>query len=369
MSYFPDVRHWLRVDRRLNSKGGCLAGILIAWGAFFHFTSSAKLQLLDSGYRAKFEYCTREEIRHGQWNEVTLSKAPYIPPELYYKGVHRSSVCEDFSSTDFNTYEWVPHNSSSNRYGGCVFDPWNATEFCSLGWTSIAILGDSLSWEHYSALLMSLGLHSDPSDQFVSRRGRKSIFTMGCNDTLKLIYQRTDQLEYVPQVIREDMPQILILNKGSHPVDNDVYEAGWNQTISILEDYERNLTRSGIPNLFLFRTTVPGHPQCETYAAPVNDIAQIEAVIANKSSYQTDMMKFKWWQFKDQNKIMEGLLEASTLQNYHVMDAYDLNIRRPDRHRPPDCLHNCFPGKTEVYHQLMLHFLKAGSHLSPPTIN
>lgn len=107
MSYFPDVRHWLRVVRRLNSKGGCLAGILIAWGAFFHFTSSAKLQLLDSGYRAKFEYCTREEIRHGQWDEVTLPMAPYIPPEGYYKGVHSS------------TFARISHPPTSTPTNGC----------------------------------------------------------------------------------------------------------------------------------------------------------------------------------------------------------------------------------------------------------
>ena len=363
---------WLCIiGGRLKSKGGCLAGTFIAWAAFYYYysvPSAAKLQ-----YQAKFHYCTREEIRHGRWNEVALPEAPYVPPEGYYKGVHGGSVCDDFSSTGdvlFYTYEWVPHNSSSSRYGGCTFDPWNATEFCSLGWTSIAIVGDSLSWEHYSALLMTLGLHSDPNDQFVSRRGKKSIFTMGCNDTLKLIYQRSDQLEYVPQVIREENPQILILNKGSHPVSDDIYMAGWNQTISILEDHERNLTSLGIPNLFFFRTTVPGHPQCETYTAPVNNITEIEAVIANKSLYQGNMMKFKWWQFKAQNKIMEDLLAQSTLQNYHVMDAYDINIRRPDHHRPPaDCLHNCFPGKTEVYHQLMLHFLKVSTHLPPLTNN
>jgi len=39
---------------------------------------------------------------------------------------------------------------------------------------------------------------------------------MACNSTLKLIYRRSDHLEYVPHVIREEQPQMLILNKGSH---------------------------------------------------------------------------------------------------------------------------------------------------------
>lgn len=344
------------MGRRITSRCGCLSATLLVWGSFYYSNSTIQLQLVQSN--DKLLYCTREEIKQGRWAEITLPEAHYVPPEGYYRGVHVGSVCQDFSPTDHDTYEWVPQNSSSNRFGSCIFDPWNASDFCSLGWTSIAIVGDSLSWEHYSSLVMSLGLYSDPNDQFVSRRHKKNIITMGCNDTLKLIYRRSDQLEYVPHVIREEKPQMLVLNKGSHPVNDDIYEGGWMQTISILEEYERNLTESGLPSMFLFRTTVPGHPQCEKYTAPVNNTTQMEAIIANKSSYLANMLKYRWWQFKAQNEIMERLLQKSTLQNYHIIDAYDINILRPDHHRPPDCLHNCFPSKTEVYHQLIIHFLK-----------
>jgi len=341
---------------------GCCLSAAIGWGYFYYSISTIHLQVVDSSN--KLLYCTREEIKQGRWTEITLPEAHYVPPEGYKK----SAICQDFSPTDHNTYEWVPQNSSSNRFsfGGCIFDPWNASDFCSLGWTSIAIVGDSLSWEDYSSLVMSLGLYSDPNDQFVSRRHKRNIITMGCNDTLKLIYRRSDQLEYVPHVIREEKPQILVLNKGSHPVNDDIYEGEWKQTLSTLEEYERNLTESGLPSMFLFRTTVPGHPQCEKYSTPVNNITHMEAIIANKSSYQANKQanKYRWWQFKAQNEIMEHLLAKSTLQNYHIIDAYDINILRPDHHRPPDCLHNCYPGKTEVYHQLKLHFLKMSAQSS-----
>mmetsp|Transcript_13498 Transcript_13498/g.27399 ORF Transcript_13498/g.27399 Transcript_13498/m.27399 type:complete len:368 (-) Transcript_13498:319-1422(-) len=357
----------------------CLSAALLVWGPYYYLFSISTIQLQlimetnDNNFKKASSYCTREEIKQGRWTEVTLPEAHYIPPEGYRKGVHAGSVCQDFSPTAFNTYEWMPHNSSSNHFGSllnrfgfgrCIFDPWNPNDFCALGWKSIAIVGDSLSWEHYSSLVMSLGLHSDPNDQFVSRRLKKNIITMACNSTLKLIYRRSDQLEYVPHVIREEQPQMLILNKGSHPVNDEIYKAGWQETINTLEEYEQNLTESGLPSLFLFRTTVPGHPQCEIYTAPVNNITQMEAVIANKSSYKANMLKFRWWEFKAQNVIMENLLTASRLRNYHILDAYDINIRRPDHHRPPDCLHNCFPSKTEVYHQLMLHFLKVSANSS-----
>ena len=347
------------VRRRIT--GGCrLGATLLVWGSFYYWIST--IQLVDLNSKNFFSYCSRDEIKQGRWTQITLPEAYYTPPEGYKKGKHRSSICQDFSPTQHNTYEWVPHNSTSNRFGSCIFDPWSASDFCSLGWTSIAIVGDSLSWEHYSSLVMSLGLYSDPNDQFVSRRHNKNIITMGCNDTLKLIYRRSDQLEHVQHVIWEESPQILVLNKGSHPVNDDIYESGWKHTISTLEEYERNHTgKFGMPTKVFFRTTVPGHPQCEKYSAPVNNKTHMEAIIANKSSYQANMLKYRWWQFKAQNDIMEHLLGASSLQNYHIIDAYDINIRRPDHHRPPDCLHNCFPSKTEVYNQLMLHFLKASS--------
>ena len=341
-----------------------LSAAIFVWGTFYYLVSTNKLIEVLMDVQKKTYYCSREELKQGRWKEITLPEPYYIPPEGYYVGVHKGSVCRDFFPTNFNTYEWVPNNSKSNRYGRCVFHPWSADEFCSLGLSSIAFVGDSLSWEHYSSLVMSLGLHSNPNDMFVSRRGNKNFITLGgCNDTLRLIFRRSDQLEMVPQVIQEEKPQVLVLNKGSHAVSDEVYEAGWNSTMEALEEYERELVKTGLPNLFFFRTTVPGHPQCQNYDSPVNNITQMEEVIANKSSYPG---KFRWWQFKAQNEIMEKLLASSSLRNFHIIDAYDINILRPDRHRPPDCLHNCFPGKTEVYNQIMLHYLKASALLLRP---
>ena len=42
------------------------------------------------------------------------------------------------------------------------------------------------------------------------------------------------------------------------------------------------------------------------------------------------------------------------------MDAYYLNVLRPDEHRAhqKDCLHNCYPGKMDVYNRLLLHYVR-----------
>lgn len=289
----------------------CVCAGLVLWGTNYYISSiQLQLEATDNktieNLKIAGTYCSREEIKQGLWSPVVLPEPPFVPPDAYEQPPHTGIICQDLSismttTANFSTYEWVPYNStnrvsslSQRRFDKCIFDPWNASEFCSIiqPIKSLAFVGDSLSWEHYSSLMMSLGLHSNPNDQFVSRRRKTNIVTMGCNGTLKLIYRRSDQLEYVPHVIREEMPQMIILNKGSHFVTNEIYEAGWKETINTLEEHERNLTELGLKSLFLFRTTVPGHPQCEIYTEPVNNITQMEAVIANKSSYQPHMQKY-----------------------------------------------------------------------------
>ena len=56
---------------------------------------------------------------------------------------------------------------------------------------------------------------------------------------------------------------------------------------------------------------------------------------------------------KHQNQLMLDAFSKSGL-TYQVIDAYDINILRPDQHT--DCLHSCYPGKMDVYSQLLLHF-------------
>ena len=54
--------------------------------------------------------------------------------------------------------------------------------------------------------------------------------------------------------------------------------------------------------------------------------------------------------------------EKSNL-SYSAIDAYKINIRRPDLHNSRSdgffyCLHSCIPGKSDIYNRLLLHFLR-----------
>ena len=75
-----------------------------------------------------------------------------------------------------------------------------------------------------------------------------------------------------------------------------------------------------------------------------------------------------WEEYQRQNLLVAEQLDHMSgensndhysLDNPIVLDAYHLNILRPDQHRKPpvDCFHNCLPGKGAVYNQLLLHWL------------
>jgi hypothetical protein len=86
----------------------------------------------------------------------------------------------------------------------------------------------------------------------------------------------------------------------------------------------------------------------------------METWIANRSNYDDRTMHYHWYDYQHQNELVIDTLYRGLGNEFDVLDAYNLNIRRPDEHRSSkgDCLHNCYPGKMDVYNQLMLHFLK-----------
>ena len=85
----------------------------------------------------------------------------------------------------------------------------------------------------------------------------------------------------------------------------------------------------------------------------------MEERVADLSFYNNRSLKFHWYDYQNQNLLVLEELQKSGLP-YRVIDAYYLNMRRPDEHRAHqnDCLHNCYPGKMDVYNQLMLHYLR-----------
>ena len=90
--------------------------------------------------------CSREQIKDGLWHPVRLEKPPYISRTMHL----RCYPIEHYYKPYYDSYEWKPSS-------GCVFQQWDKSEFCSLmKRATVLIIGDSLSWEHYSSLCKCL---------------------------------------------------------------------------------------------------------------------------------------------------------------------------------------------------------------------
>jgi hypothetical protein len=302
--------------------------------------------------------CHRDQIKSGQWVRVERDQPPYFPNDEYQK----TSVCYGTSGQNLSlispwvTYDWQPHDD-------CEFLTWDKELFCTLmAGKSIAILGDSLSFESYAALVHLMGLESHEQDQFKSRR-RKTAFTRStCGVTMH--YFRDDHLDNLQKHIENFRPDVIVVNRGAHYVDDVPFTIGIQNNIQQLQDYQANCTAMNRTCKVFVRTTAPGHPKCEDYKEPVNSIEEMENLIQNMSNYPRGNT-FNWWNFKHQNEIVLDLYHQSNV-TFTIIDGYLLLVLRPDKHRAPrDCLHSCFAGSFDVYPQLMLHYLAAEADVLP----
>mmetsp|Transcript_40291 Transcript_40291/g.85827 ORF Transcript_40291/g.85827 Transcript_40291/m.85827 type:complete len:130 (+) Transcript_40291:209-598(+) len=105
---------------------------------------------------------------------------------------------------------------------------------------------------------------------------------------------------------------------------------------------------------FVWRTTVPGHPNCKQFTQPTENVEEMEMMIANSSQYN-------WEKFKGQNELVAELISES-LTEFDFIDGYPINILRPDLHSLPenDCLHTCLP-RDNIYSFITLHLLRLWS--------
>lgn len=311
--------------------------------------------------------CSRNEIRNGLWEPVILDAPPYVP-----RTVHLQCYPEnEYKTKEWkHTYKWLPTVLSS---GGCTFSNWNRDEFCRLmKRATMLIIGDSLSFEHYRSLGHLLGIHISQFSQHKSKEEQGNIVNYVCRKQTRIVYRRDDLLLNVSNAIFEEktFPQVIVMNRGAHYQNDTMLMSGMQKVVETLNDWKSQCEIFNITCHLLWRTSVPGHPNCEenNYQGPVNNIVTMESLINNRSNYDNRTMKYHWFDYQHQNEMVVDMLtmqqtfphKTSTRFFLEIIDAYYLNVLRPDEHRTHqgDCLHNCYPGKMDVYSQLLLHFLK-----------
>jgi GDSL/SGNH-like Acyl-Esterase family found in Pmr5 and Cas1p len=305
--------------------------------------------------------CRREQLGNGQWVPVTLDAPPYISKTMHL----RCPIAGyDYENPDpWKSWDWVPADES------CQFSAWNSTEFCDLlPFATVSIIGDSLSWEHYSSLVQLLGGRVRQTHQHVSRLEQRNHVQAACRGRqrgTKVVWRNDARLNaaFLLDSITNDFPMVLILNRGAHYVNDTVLTTETDLLLPVLSEWQATCARLELKCHLFWRTTVPGHPHCANFAAPVNDLSIMESHIQSPANYNETTWNYHWQDFQHQNKlILQKLRDYSHVHGlqYEVIDAYELNVLRPDGHRwhQEDCLHNCYPGKMDVYNQLLLHFLR-----------
>mmetsp|Transcript_20961 Transcript_20961/g.44237 ORF Transcript_20961/g.44237 Transcript_20961/m.44237 type:complete len:415 (+) Transcript_20961:54-1298(+) len=311
--------------------------------------------------------CSRDEIRIGFWKQVILDTPPYLPRTVHLQCYPDS---EYNANQWMHTHEWQPNASSSTD---CTFTDWDPNEYCKLmRRATILIIGDSLSFEHYRSLGHLLGIHISQFSQHESKKEQKNIVNYACRKQTRIVYRRDDLLSNVSDAIfgGKTFPQVIVMNRGAHYQNDTMLMTGMQKVVKELIDWKLQCEIFNITCHLLWRTSVPGHPNCEKnhFHHPVNDIHAMEALVNDRSNYNNRTIQYHWFDYQHQNELVVDMLtkqeilqqEMSTPFFLEIIDAYYLNMLRPDEHRAHqgDCLHSCYPGKMDVYSQLLLHFLK-----------
>ena len=217
-----------------------------------------------------------------------------------------------------------------------------------------------------------LGIHISQFSQHKSKEEQGNIVNYVCKSQTRIVYRRDDLLSNVSHAIFKEntFPQVIVMNRGAHYQNDSMLMSGMEKVVAELNEWKSHCEIFSITCHLFWRTTVPGHPNCErnNFKEPVNDIHAMEALINDRSNYDNRTIKYHWFDYQHQNKMMiemftdqhNFLPETATPFFHEIIDAYYLNVLRPDEHRvhQGDCLHNCYPGKMDVYNQLLLHFLK-----------
>lgn len=327
--------------------------------------------------------CKREQIRDGRWIErknfymVSSSLGGYVPG---FEWGHKSEQCakhvilvdskdanvtadhgnkEGSEAALFDRYEWQLNDNDT-----CDFqNEFNPALFCELMQNAaIFFLGDSLVFEQYVSLVSLLGGNVTENLKLRSQYKKLTIVQNVCADrNTTLMYRWSRHLTGIDEFLNETFPTVLVLSSLAHYNTDSlqaVFPDNMDKTLDYVKKWQQDCRKQNLTCPFFWRTTSPGHHNCGNFTKPENNISIMEDYIASHSNNHKSYM---WGKFHINNDIMLKKLESSGLDNYNVIDGYDLAIRRPDNHFNPkidDCLHHCTPGVAHTYSLIFLHHLR-----------
>ena len=312
--------------------------------------------------------CPIQDLKNGRFVNQTFNRPLFTPR----RGQVQQNTCNPNlfqPNQTFHNYVWEP---SAVHSKGCTYVSFDKDSYCRIMRNkTIAILGDSISLDHFLSISHLLGVpHALPKAKYkfallkshvcndMSNSGVVSNNNDGvsnnANDgsnrntgsnhsgitTSTLLGKRDFYRNSVQDIANEYFPDVLVLNRGAHYVSDDELLGHLNNTLfSQLNDWQERCRLNDKKCLLIWRTSVPGHPNCTQFTKPSDSVKEMEELILQGGGH------FHWDQFKEQNELVLEAFQRTNL-SYKVMDSYHVNILRPDLHRgKDDCLHTvsrCF---------------------------
>ncbi|KAJ3902077.1 hypothetical protein F5879DRAFT_269842 [Lentinula edodes] len=185
------------------------------------------------------------------------------------------------------------------------------------------------------------------------------------------------------ETVTEDT--LVILNAGAHwsrhelgmlraPTDAQeqvLLEDTYPRMIDLVTSRLSPIERTSI----YYRSTSPGHPQCEDHSTPYKDMADARRKEQNlvqrlKETVSTpddkkQRSRWDWDLFKPHNELWNRTIQVmnerrpadSKGAKWHYFDVWDVSMQRPDAHLDPgkDCLHWCLPSMLDDWTRLFYH--------------
>jgi len=157
----------------------------------------------------------------------------------------------------------------------------------------------------------------------------------GCQNQVRLVFRRDDMLKNVSHAIKSTFPQVIVMNRGAHYVNDTTLTFDLERNVAEIRDWYSKCDSLNMTCHFFWRTTVPGHPRCNdfNFTSPINDRAKMESWISNSSNYDNHTIQYHWQDYQHQNLLATRILQEKLGGRVEFLDAYDLNILRPDEHR------------------------------------
>lgn len=340
--------------------------------------------------------CRNLRGRVGRWvhDLEYAAKAQYNNPLQVYAGkaerLFEPSVLHPYRKPTTYRYE-------DTLYPSCTPELFNVEGFCEvmgeMEMPRMMFVGDSLTFQFSQSVWKLLGNDNDPGRDDLGTWTKQIACPVGSvYDEITFTFVRNDQLNDVTEGTTFGTPicfdycypwvteyqsnparTLLVFNTGAHRYKHPLMQNDIKQFLELLDSIDRPATNdeSVKKDVFLFRSTVPGHKECEKM--DIEPYGSYDEYIR----FWTD--KYSWNNFAGYNDFVDRKVEDrksilrsnpnSGFKDIDILDVFPMTVLRPDGHASSkdcggdgcgrkDCLHYSLPGAPDWWTHLMYSQLK-----------